>query len=64
MQYLITELAKSDAWLRSLIDQSPLGISISYNGITLYVNQAYVRLFGSSAPAEHVGTSQLSRVAA
>ena len=63
MQHLIMELVQSDAWLRSLVDQSPLGISIARNGITLYVNQACARLFGSSAPAEHVGTSQLIRVA-
>jgi PAS domain S-box-containing protein len=63
LQHLIAELVQSDAWLRSLVDQSPLGISISHNGITLYVNQACARLFGSSSPAEHVGTSQLNRVA-
>ena len=63
MQRLISELVQSDAWLRSLVDQSPLGISISHNGITLYVNQACARLFGSFAPADHVGTSQLTRVA-
>jgi PAS domain S-box-containing protein len=63
MQRLISELVQSDAWLRALVDQSPLGISISRNGITLYVNQACARLFGSSAPADHVGTSQLTRVA-
>jgi PAS domain S-box-containing protein len=63
MQRLISELVQSDTWLRSLVDQSPLGISISHNGITLYVNQACARLFGSFAPADHVGTSQLTRVA-
>jgi PAS domain S-box-containing protein len=63
MRHLISELVQSDTWLRSLVDQSPLGISISRNGITLYVNQACARLFGSSAPADHVGTSQLNRVA-
>jgi PAS domain S-box-containing protein len=63
MQRLIMELVQSDTWLRSLVDQSPLGISISQNGITLYVNQACANLFGSSSPAEHVGTSQLTRVA-
>lgn len=63
MQRLISELVQSDAWLRALVDQSPLGISISRNGITLYANRACARLFGFSAPADHVGTSQLTRVA-
>jgi len=63
MQRLIKHLAESNAWLRSLVDESPLGISISHNGITLYVNKACARLFGSADPAEHVGTRQLTRVA-
>ena len=50
-------------WFRTLVEQSPLGISIARDGITLYANQACARLFGYDSPAQIIGTSQLGRVA-
>ena len=52
-----------ESWLKALVEQSPLGISIARDGITLYANQACARLFGYDSPEEIVGTSQLGRVA-
>jgi PAS domain S-box-containing protein len=48
---------------RALVEQSPLGISISRDGITLYTNPSCARLFGYDSPEELIGTSQLNRVA-
>jgi len=62
-QRLITELMSSDAWLRALVDESPVGISISLDGVTLYANRACLRLFGYNDLSEIIGTSQLTRVA-
>ena len=62
-QRLITELMNSDAWLRALVDESPVGISISLDGITLYANRACLRLFGYNDLSEMIGTPQLTRVA-
>lgn len=47
----------------TLFSQSPIGISIMRNGISLYVNPAYVRMFGYQSAAEIVGTPILDRVA-
>jgi PAS domain S-box-containing protein len=58
---LITQGAKS--WYKTIVEQSPLGISIARDGITLYANQACVRLFGYDTPEDIIGTSQLGRVA-
>jgi PAS domain S-box-containing protein len=60
----LAPLPQSDeSWLKVLVEQSPLGISIARDGITLYANQACARLFGYDSPAQIVGTSQLGRVA-
>jgi PAS domain S-box-containing protein len=50
-------------WFKALVEQSPLGISVARDGITLYTNQACARLFGYDSPEKLVGTSQLGRVA-
>jgi PAS domain S-box-containing protein len=52
-----------EPWIKALVEQSPLGISVARDGITLYANQACVRLFGYNSPKDLVGTSQLDRVA-
>jgi two-component system sporulation sensor kinase A len=49
--------------LKALVEQSPLGISVARDGITLYANQSCARLFGYDNPEELIGTSQLNRVA-
>jgi PAS domain S-box-containing protein len=60
----LAPLTQSDeSWLKVLVQQSPLGISIARDGITLYANQACARLFGYDSPAQIIGTSQLGRVA-
>lgn len=62
-QRLITELTQRDTWLRTLVDESPVCISISLDGVTLYANRACLRLFRYNDPSEITGTSQLNRVA-
>lgn len=62
-QPLITELMNSDAWLRALVDESPVGMSISLDGVTLYANRACLRMFGYDDLSEIIGTPQLTRVA-
>jgi PAS domain S-box-containing protein len=54
---------EAEPWYKTIVEKSPLGISIARDGITLYANQACVRLFGYDSPEEIVGTSQLGRVA-
>jgi PAS domain S-box-containing protein len=53
----------AESWFKALVEQSPLGISVARDGITLYANQAFARLFGYDSPEELIGTSQLGRVA-
>jgi PAS domain S-box-containing protein len=62
-QWLIATLQEDEAWFRTMADEAPVGISISREGITLYANQACLRMFGYESPQEFVGTSQLTRVA-
>ena len=62
-QRLIAELIQRDTWLRTLVEESPVGISISLDGVTLYANPACLRLFGYNNLSEISGTSQLTRVA-
>jgi len=63
LRRLIEQLGETESWFHILVDQSPLGISISHDGVTLYANRACVRLFGYDDLSEFVGTSQLNRVA-
>jgi PAS domain S-box-containing protein len=62
-QEIIAEIQKNAAWFRTMIDQAPVGISIARDGITLYANQACLRMFGCEDLQEIIGTSQLTRVA-
>jgi|WetSurMetagenome_2_1015567.scaffolds.fasta_scaffold00650_8 PAS domain S-box-containing protein len=52
-----------EARFRILFDQSPVGISIARNSVTLHVNQAGLRIFGYADGSELLGTSQLNRFA-
>ncbi len=52
-----------EARFRILFDQSPVGISIARNSVTLHVNQAALSIFGYIDGSELVGTSQFNRIA-
>jgi PAS domain S-box-containing protein len=48
-------LRQSEERFRTLIEQAPTPISISRNGIALYVNQKFLETFGSQNADEYVG---------
>jgi PAS domain S-box-containing protein len=56
-------LRQSESRFRSLFENSPLGIAMSRQGITLDVNPAYMRMFGYEQASELVGTSLLNQIA-
>ena len=60
---LIAALQENEAWFRHMVDEAPVGITISKDGINMYANQACLRMFGYDSPEEFIGTSQLNRVA-
>ena len=56
-------LRESEMRLRTLIEQSPLAISFSREGITLEVNAHYLGMFGYASADEVCGTPLLQRIA-
>jgi PAS domain S-box-containing protein len=56
-------LRQSEERFRSLIESAPTAIMISRKVALLYANQAYLRMFGYSDPAEIEDTSVLKHVA-
>ena len=52
-----------EARFRTLFDESPIGISIGRNGVTLNLNRAALLIFGYADSSELVGTRQLNRIA-
>src|SRR5262249_47042155 len=48
-------LRQSEERFRALIEQAPTPIGISRNGIILYANQKYMKLFGWQTAEEYVG---------
>jgi diguanylate cyclase (GGDEF)-like protein/PAS domain S-box-containing protein len=56
-------LRESEMRLRTLIEQSPLAISFSRDGITLEVNAHYLSMFGYASADEVSGTPLLQRIA-
>ncbi|HEY1892212.1 MAG TPA: EAL domain-containing protein [Steroidobacteraceae bacterium] len=56
-------LRESEMRLRTLIEQSPLAISFSRDGITLEVNARYLSMFGHESADEVCATPLLQRVA-
>ncbi len=56
-------LKQSETRFRTLIEESPPGISISRGGIALYANQSYLHIFGYDNASEVVGTPLLNRIA-
>ena len=56
-------LRESEMRLRTLIEQSPIAISFSRDGITMEVNAQYLAMFGFSSAAEVRQTPLLERIA-
>jgi diguanylate cyclase (GGDEF)-like protein/PAS domain S-box-containing protein len=56
-------LRESEMRLRTLIEQSPLAISFSREGLTLEVNAHYLDMFGYASASEVCGTPLLQRIA-
>ncbi len=63
VQRLIAALQADNTWFRTMVDTSPMGVSIARDGITVYANDACVRMFGYDSAQEFIGTSRLNRVA-
>jgi PAS domain S-box-containing protein len=55
--------AEFHAWLQALIDESPIAIGFSSDGVMLDANPAYVRLFGYEHAAQLTGRSILEQIA-
>jgi two-component system cell cycle sensor histidine kinase/response regulator CckA len=55
--------AELHAWLQVLIDESPVAIGLSRDGVMLDANPTYVRLFGYASAAELAGRSILEQIA-
>jgi|GEM_PF-3233292 len=62
-QHAEKELRQSEERFRILVESAPLGITFARNGINLYANPAYVRLFGYNHAGEILGGSLLEQVA-
>ena len=56
-------LRNSEQRFRALVEQSPIAISFSRDGITVDVNDTFLKMFGYDDRAEVIGTSVLDRVA-
>ena len=56
-------LEESEKRFRTLIEDSPIGISMCRNLRYYYVNQAYTKIFGFNEPAELIGTLIGDRIA-
>jgi len=56
-------LRESEMRLRAIIEQSPIGMAFSRDGITINVNAVYLEMFGFAHPAEVCGRSFLEQIA-
>jgi PAS domain S-box-containing protein len=56
-------IQESEERFRKIFDESPIGIGIARHGFHVYVNPAFVRLFGYRKPEEIVGTSIVTVIA-
>jgi diguanylate cyclase (GGDEF)-like protein/PAS domain S-box-containing protein len=56
-------LQESETRFRAVIEQSPLGISLSKDGITVDGNAVFVKMFGYEDIAEVLGTPVTNRIA-
>ena len=57
------DAGEGHAWLAALIDEAPLAIGFSRDGVMVDANPAYVRLFGYGSIAEIRGRSILEQIA-
>ena len=57
------ELQSKETYLRTLFDESPMGISSSRDGIMLNANKKYLRMFGYKNVSELQGESLLEHIA-
>ncbi|MEI8255695.1 MAG: PAS domain S-box protein, partial [Deltaproteobacteria bacterium] len=53
---VVSDLRLAEERFRTIFDASPLGIAMSRNGVQLFANPAYARLFGYPGVADVVGT--------
>lgn len=58
-----SQLKASEERFRTLFEQAPLGININRKGRTLFVNQAYLTMFGYESSSELIGTPAINQVA-
>lgn len=56
-------LIENEARLRVVIEESPVGIAFSRDGVTLSANSAYLGMFGYDNTSELEGTSLLDQIA-
>lgn len=56
-------LRESDMRFRAIVEQSPIGISFSRDGLTVDVNAAYLNMFGYENRDEVTGTPVIERIA-
>ncbi len=56
-------LRESEKRIRTLIEQAPIGIATSRDGITLTANQVYLKMFGFEEVDELVGKSLIEQIA-
>jgi diguanylate cyclase (GGDEF)-like protein/PAS domain S-box-containing protein len=56
-------LRESEARFRTIIEQSPMGMSFSRDGYTVDINPAFLKMFGYDDVAEVRGTPVINRVA-
>jgi len=56
-------LRESETRFRTLIEESPIGLGFSRDGITINVNAAYLQMFGFDNKSEVVGHSVIDQIA-
>jgi len=57
-------LQAEEKWFNSLVEEAPLAIATSHNGLTTYANRRYLQMFGYDSADELIGrpyTEQIAR---
>ena len=60
---MLADLRESEIRFRTVIEQSPIGMSFARDGITIEVNDVYLKMFGYSDMAELYGQPLLDQIA-